>query len=116
MTNNVEFSILDTVMARLIKKSPFADPILGLEIIQGEWKGIVFSFKKFEMMPMQMENGMVPTRYETEIHIRPDHLKHWEPDDAFDRYTTEVLMAWLSYIHQNDLSPLIKASTTGSIN
>lgn len=110
-----DFSILDTVMARLIKRGPFTDPTLGLEVLSGEYKGVVFSFKTFEMMPQKMANGMVPTKYEVEIHIKPDNLVNWNPDDDenFDHYTAEVLIAWLSYLHTHDLAPLIKSKPNG---
>ncbi len=108
------FDILNTIMARLIKSSPFAKPDLVLEVTTGEYKGIVFSFKTFHMLPVQLEGGFVPVKYETKIHILPPSFPpNWEPDEKFDAYTTEVLFKWLSYINQNDFGPLIAAPTEG---
>jgi hypothetical protein len=111
------FDILNMVMARLWKPTPFSDPMLALEITQGEFKGIVFSFSKFQVMPMQMEGGFVPTKYETTIHVLPSNFpKGWEPNEAFDSFTSEVLFKWLSYIHTTDLVPLIKAHPGTSVH
>jgi hypothetical protein len=107
-----DFGILDRIIGRLIKKSPFAEPMLGLEILDGPYKGIVFSFREFTFMPAQSKDGLVPTRYETDIHTIPPSLKaSFRKDEAFDTFTTEILIAWIGYIHTNDLSPLIKMNT-----
>jgi hypothetical protein len=113
-TKDDNFDILNTIMARQIKTSPFAKPDLVLEVISGEYKGIVFSFKTFHTLPVQMEGGFVPVKYETQIHILPPSFPpNWEPTEAFDAYTTEVLFKWLSYINQNDFGPLIAMQTDG---
>ena len=112
--NETDFSVLNMVMARLWKSSPFEEPILTLEIIAGEYKGVVFSFKSFHVLPVQMEGGFIPTKYETEIHIVPATFpKGWKPDEAFDIFTSEILFKWLVYIHQNSLAPLLAAKTVG---
>jgi hypothetical protein len=109
-------NILDMIMARLIKRQAFGDPVLALEITQGEFRGICFSFKTFELQPVQMENGMIPTRYETEIHELPERFgADWKQTEAFDRFTGEVLFAWLSYIQTNNLAPLLKAKPHGGV-
>lgn len=107
--------ILDMIMTRQLKLAPFAEPIIALEITQGPFKGIVFSFKTFEVMPVVLENGMAPTRYETQIHLLPDHFgRDWQPNEAFDRFTSEVLFAWLMYVHTNNLAPLLKSRPAGT--
>lgn len=109
-----DFSVLDAVRAHHIKKSPFAEPILAIEILDGPYRGISFSFTSFVMLHSETKNGMVPTRYETEVHVIPEHLKtSFRKDEAFDQYTSEIVIAWLTYLHQNDLSPLIKAKPAG---
>jgi hypothetical protein len=111
-----DFNILNLILARLIKPSPFADPILGLEILAGEFKGVVFSFSKFHVLPVQMMGGFIPTKYETTIHVIPPTLpKDWEPTEAFDSFTSEILFKWLAYIHLNDMSPLLNADTGKTI-
>jgi hypothetical protein len=110
------FDILNMVQACLIKKTPFADPVLALEIRMGEYKGVVFSFSKFDVLPVQMEGGFVPTKYETTIHKIPPHFpKGWKQTVAFDSFTTEILFKWLSYIHLNDMGPLLAARTSPTI-
>lgn len=106
--------LLDKIRGRLVKKSPFAEAILGLEILDGPYAGVVFTFTRFMMLPGRTENNMVPTRYETEILSLPDHLKgSFEKDDAFDTFTTEIVLVWLNYLHTNDIAPLIKAKPLG---
>ena len=108
-----DFTILDRLIGRLWKPSLFAEPILALEILDGPYKGIVFSFASFTLMPNQTD-GMVPTRYETEVHVVPRELKDtFRKDEGFDAFTTEILIAWLGYIHTNSLEPLIKVPTRG---
>lgn len=107
-----DFDILNMVQARLWKTAPFAEPILALEVRQGEYQGVVFSFSKFHVLPIQMQGGFVPTKYETTIHVIPPQLpKDWEPTEDFDSFTSEVLFKWLHYINMNDLAPLIRAKT-----
>ncbi len=113
---DTNFDILNTIMACLIKEAPFAAPVLALEIRAGEYKGVVFSFKTFHVLPIQMAGGFVPTKYETTIHKIPAHFpKDWVPDEAFDAYTSEVLFKWLSYIHLNDMAPLVAARTSPTV-
>lgn len=106
------FDILNMVQACLWKTAPFAEPILALEVRQGEYQGVVFSFSKFHVLPVQMQGGFVPTKYETAIHVIPPQLpKDWVPDEQFDSFTSEILFKWLHYINMNDLAPLLAAKT-----
>jgi hypothetical protein len=106
----VDLGMLDRIRGRLIKKSPFAEPVLGLEILEGPYQGVVFTFTKFSMLPGKNENGLIPTRYETDILIAPEGF---DKTEAFDSYTTEIVLAWLNYLHTHDLAPLIKAKPLG---
>lgn len=107
-------SILNHVMGRLWRQTPFTEPILALEILDGPYKGVVYSYSSFTFLPGVMADGMVPTKYETAIHIIPDHLADtFTKDEAFDHFTSEVLIAWIGYIHTTDFSPLIKVKTHG---
>lgn len=102
-------SILDHIIGRLWKASPFSEPILALEILDGPYKGVVYSYSSFTFLPAQMADGTVPTKYETEVHVIPVNIKDtFTKDEAFDQFTTEVLLSWIGYIHTNDMSPLIK--------
>lgn len=109
-----DFSILNHIQGRLWKKGPFAEPILALEILDGPYKGIVYSYSSFTFLPGMTQDGMVPTKYETEVHVIPDSLKDtFVKDEAFDVFTSEVLISWIGYIHTNDLTPLLKVRTRG---
>lgn len=110
----ITLDVLDKVMARQYKAAPFKEPVIALEILHGPYKGIVFMFTNFIMKAKPDENGMVATRYETEILVVPPELQGtFVKDEAFDAYTTEIVVAWLHYIHTHDLSPLIKSRVSG---
>jgi hypothetical protein len=104
-----EENILNDIMPRLI---PIVrgDPILGLEIICGPYKGVTFSFKKFTVMKERMENGMVPTQFETMVHEGPPDF---DPDAAFDSYCSEILLSWLHFISTTNFDSLLKSDTKG---
>jgi len=109
-------NILDYIRGRFIKPAPFAEQVLTLEIIRGEYTGIVFTFKTFEVMNTPLENGMVPTKYETKLWHVPERFgKGWTQTEAFDRFTSEVLFAWLTYVQHNSLAPLLKSAPLGGI-
>lgn len=108
----IDFGPLDNIMVRLVKRSPFTEPIVALEILSGPYKGVVYSYKKFAIR-QKTEHGY-ETIFETEIHrLPPDFPKDWTPDEAFDTYASEIVVAWLGYVHTNDLAPLVKVSAKG---
>jgi len=102
-------NILNDVMPRLISVSK-GDSILGLQIIHGPYKGVTFSFKKFTVMKERMENGMVPTQFETMVHEGP---QDFDPDAAFDSYCSEILLSWLHFISTTNFDALLKSDTKG---
>jgi len=102
-------NILHSVRAVLVPVDQ-GDPILGIEILEGPYQGVTFSFKKFVVMRERTEDGMVPTRFETEVHTAPDGFV---VDEAFDLYCSEVLLAWLGYISTANYGELIKSETRG---
>lgn len=111
---NVDPGILNMVMARLIKKTPYAEPTLALEVLDGPYKGVVFAFTKFDyMMDNADRNGFVPVRFETEVFQSP---AGFVKDELFDSFSSEVVLAWLHYIHTNNLAPLVRSATDGKIH
>lgn len=102
-------NILNDICPRLVKVDN-GDPILGLEILDGPYKGVVFSFTKFSVLREREENGMVPTRFETTVHTAPDGFR---ADETFDLYCSEVLLAWLGYISMTNLQELARMETKG---
>lgn len=101
--------ILNLVIPRLWKKTPFSRPILTLEIIGGPYKGVIFCFTRFDMQStaQPLPNGMVPVRFETEIFKAPDGFTK---DEQFDAFSSEIVIAWLHYVNTNSLSPMLAPS------
>jgi hypothetical protein len=102
-------NILNSIRPRLVPVD-HGDPILGLEVLDGPYKGVTFSFSKFVVQNHRMENGMVPTKFETEVHEAP---KGFVSDESFDHFCSEVLLSWLSFISLNNFDSLIKEETKG---
>ena len=109
---NVDYSILKTVMGKLIPISN-GEGILGLEVLDGPYKGVTFSFTKFDILPYRSRNGMVPTKFETKVY---EHPEGFVPDEAWDRYTAELFIAWLLYIQKVDVRGLVDLPTVGGIH
>jgi hypothetical protein len=110
MQQNSDYSILNTVVARLVRSAKDAEPVLGLEVIDGPYKGVVFSFAKFIVQNNRLENGMVPAKFEVAIWKAPEGFQQ---DEGFDEYSRDVLLAWLGYISTHNFSALLAAETTG---
>ncbi len=114
LSEPADMSILNCVMARLLKLKTFQHPILGIEIIQGPFKGVTFYYSHFEVdMEHPDPQGMAPLKFDTEIYEAPDGF---EPDEGFDHFCGELFFAWLSFIQQNDLPPLIAARPAPGIH
>jgi|SRR5579872_755985 len=109
----IDYTPLNSVMARQWKSGPYADPILALEVIFGPYTGVVFSFSNFEVLPTKMENGMVPARFETKVLKSP---VGFEKDEAFDLYCSELLLAWLTYIGSNEVAPFLRSESAPHIH
>lgn len=104
----IDTNILNGVMPKLVKTS--RGQILGLEILDGPYRGVTFSFKKFQVLNDMGPDGMVPTKFETDIHESPDGFR---PTEDFDLYCGEVLLAWLHYISVSNFETIISAETKG---
>ena len=104
-----ETNILEMVMPRLIPKKK-GEAILGLEIMHGPYRGVTFSFKAFRVSKKVGPDGMVPTKFETEVHESP---KGFHATEDFDYFCGEVLMAWLSYISLSNFEALLSSETKG---
>lgn len=108
-----EYSILNTVLARLIKTTPDSEPILGLEVIDGPYTGVVFAFTKFTVQNHKMDNGMVPAKFDVSVFKTPDGFTQ---DEGFDEYTRDVLLAWLGYISTHNFAALMQAEAVKGIH
>jgi len=106
-------TILDSVMARLWSTNSLTEPILALEVLYGPYTGAVFAFTKFELSPQKLANGMVPTKFETTVFVKPEGFRE---DEAWDEWTAELLMAWLSYLSTHDYRPLMNAKTDQQVH
>ncbi len=105
----IDTNILTTIIPRLIPVT-HGDPILGLEIIKGPYTGVTFSFKRFVVSNGLTADGMVPTKFETEVHSAPEGF-HVTED--FDLFCGEVLLAWLHHISLSNFDILLNAETKG---
>ena len=101
-----DFTILSGIIPRLWIPAPLAEPVLALEVITGEFRGVIFSYKDFQIMPTELEGGWVPTKFGLKVWRNPTDHKQ-EELAAFDEYTREVLLAWLSYIATTDLKRIV---------
>ena len=108
--SRVDKGILECIMPHLIQPSSTDTALLGLEVTYGPYKGVVFGFTKFDVIAERLANGMVPTRFETKVYGAPEGFRK---DEAFDEFTSEVLVAWLSYIALTDVQGLMKAPPQG---
>ena len=106
----MSFAILNEIMPRLWPTEKDGENILALEVLTGPYKGVVFSFSRFSVLNTVGPDGMVPTKFETVVHAAPVHFR---PNEAFDHYSSEVLLAWLQYISVNNFNTLLEAETNG---
>ncbi len=107
--NTPDVNILNSIVTRLVPVKK-GEPKLGLEIIDGPYAGVVFSFKGFHVKNEVGPDGMIPTTFETEVHQSPADFVVTE---SFDHYCAEILVAWLHHISISNYSNLILAETEG---
>lgn len=105
----VDYAILNAVLPKLVP-SKKGESILALEIMDGPYRGVTFSFKTFKVMNEVGADGMVPTKFETEIHEAPIGFTVTEDFDAF---CGEILVAWLHYISVSSFDTILNADTKG---
>lgn len=105
-------AILNSIIPRLIPVDK-GDPILGLEIIDGPYAGVIYSYKKFVVRRERLENGMVPAKFETAIHHAPSGFRQ---DEGFDEFCSEVLISWLHYLSISNFSELLTAPTDDMVH
>jgi hypothetical protein len=107
--NNNEENILNCILPRLIAVTK-GDAILALQVIQGPYVGVTFSFKKFVISTEKTTDGMAPARFETAVHESP---AGFEKNEAFDNFCSEVLLSWLHFISVTNFDTLLKSETKG---
>ena len=103
--NNVDFNILKCIIPRLWKPAPLADMLLALEVIDGPYKGVIFTFDTIEILPHRFDNGMVPAKFSATVRRT---IPGFTEDEAWDTFAREIMLAWLSYIAINDFNEMIK--------
>lgn len=107
--NTPDVNILNSIIPRLVPVKK-GEPILGLEIINGPYTGVVFSFKGFHVKNEVGPDGMIPTTFETTVHESPADFR---VSEDFDHFCAEVLVAWLHHISISNYSRLIAAEPEG---
>jgi hypothetical protein len=115
LNDEPDMSILNCVLGRLINVETFAHPVLALEIKQGPYVGVTFWYSAFHIDGPGAPgiDGTVPVRFETKIYEAPEGFA---PDEAFDEFCGELFFAWLTYIQQNDIAPLLKMKPVNGIH
>ena len=88
--------VLNAVLPRIVQPSSTDDAKMALEIVAGPYKGVVYGYTSFQAVG-EVKDSMQPVKYETCIYSAPDEFKH---DEAFDVFTTEVLIAWLELVSE----------------
>lgn len=86
--------VLNAVLPRIIQPSSTDESKMALEIVAGPYKGVVYGYTSFQAVG-DVKDSMQPVKYETCIYSAPAEFKQ---DEAFDAFTTEVLIAWLSLV------------------
>lgn len=108
-----DIEILRTVMPRLWRPAPLADFQLALEVIHGPFKGVIFTFNEIKVMPnVRLSNGMVPAHFDATIRVAPEGF---QPNEEWDTYSREVLLAFLFSITQQNLNPIVQAKPVGRV-
>ena len=92
MTQNND--ILNAVLPRIIQPSSTDVSEMGLEIMDGPYKGVTFGYTAFESVG-EAQDGMQPVRYDTTIYSAP---AGFVKDEGFDAFTSEFLVAWIGLI------------------
>ncbi len=115
MSQPPNMAVLSKILARMIPSdmSKLGKELLGLEIIDGPYKGVTYWYSKFNIDIEHSHDGMAAVTFTTQIHEAP---VGFTVDEAFDEFCGEVLFAWLSYIQQNDMSPLLEAKPWGGVH
>lgn len=91
MSNN----ILHICKPKIVQPSSLDEAQLGLEILDGPYRGVTFGFTKFDVKETVDAAGLRPVRFETTIYSAPDGFV---PSEAFDTFCGEVLVEWLKLI------------------
>ena len=88
--------ILNAVLPRIIQPSSTDESKMALEIVAGPYKGVVYGYTSFQAVG-EVKDSMQPVKYETVIYTAPpDFVK----GEAFDAFTTEILVAWLELVSE----------------
>jgi hypothetical protein len=112
MTSSTD--LLTMIIPRLWKRETNQDPMLALEVTDGPYKGVIFAYTRFDVMHTSPSfDGLVPTRFETEVLHEP---RGFVKDETFDLFTSEVLFAWLSYISTHDVNGMMRVPTVPGIH
>ena len=96
MKSKPEQKILDAVLPRIWQPKSTDVAELALEVRDGPYKGVTYGYTAFNIDDGPAgTDGLVPCKFETRIYQAPEGFT---PDESFDMFTGEVLLAWLSYI------------------
>lgn len=101
---DVNRAVLDSILLRLWRVHPMASTELALEVIDGPYKGVVFTWGQFEASTKKTEDGMTPIHFTTRIFVSPEGFKQ---DAAWDAWCSEVMLAWMAHTATTNYQQLI---------
>ena len=93
--------VLNAVLPRIVQPSSTDDAKMGLEIVTGPYKGVVYGYVSFDAIGAA-QDGLQPVKYETYVYSAPSGFIQ---DEAFDAFTREVLIAWLELVAELENTP-----------
>lgn len=110
VTTDIDLNVLRIVQPILWKPGPLTELMLALEVMEGPYTGVVFSFTTFQIDPDNAKEGMLPVKYEIRVFSAPSGFVH---DEAFDQFTSELLMAWLTHLATTDYKKFATLPASG---
>lgn len=70
------------------------EDVLALEIINGPYRGVIYSYSTFEVLDDPTDDGMARVRFSTRIHEPLDFVA----DVTFDEFCSDMLVAWIEML------------------
>lgn len=70
------------------------EDVLALEIINGPYRGVIYSYTTFDVLDDRTDDGMVRVRFSTRIHEPTNFVA----DVVFDEFCSDILVAWIELL------------------
>ena len=86
-------------------------PLLALEILEGPYRGVVYSYTSLKVIDEPAKDMMARVRFETVVHTPTAFV----PDTAFDEFCSEVLIAWVDILSQEHMREQFESLLTRKV-